>query len=208
MDMTNPEPSMSAVPPVEWAGMPPDEPATTWPRTIGVISLIYACGGLLCSVGFHLSFVFTPELMGMAGMTVQMPALLKSLAIGETLVIFALGILLLCGAMALLRRKRSGWKLLRLWALLRVLLLFISIALTVAMPAENVSFARSIKEAQAQAAAEGGQKIDMGDTTDGALWQTTLLQAGIFTAVLSIYPVFLMFYLSRRRITAEVEQWR
>ena len=54
-----------------------EEKPSKWPTVIGVISVIYALGGLLCMAGYAVSTLFTEALMRMGGMTMTVPPVIK-----------------------------------------------------------------------------------------------------------------------------------
>src|SRR5205823_4286407 len=97
-----------------------EAPPSKWPKVIGVISLIYACFGLLCAVGIAASSFFMEQLMKLGGMDVVTPAIIKINGVVGGFLMLIAGVILLTGAVSLLRRQRGGIKLLKIWAFLRV----------------------------------------------------------------------------------------
>jgi hypothetical protein len=204
----NQDDSTPPIPPPGTAELESGEALTKWPTVIGVISLIYACGGLLCGIGYGISSFFMEALMRMGGMDIATPAIIKVTGLILSLCMMALGILMIAGAVATLRRRRSGPKLLRTWAVLRIILLLLGIAVTVLSAPAQIQLQREIQEAQADMMRESGRTDPIEEKTDEEIWRGLIVQVGIMTGVMAVYPFFLGLYLSRRKIMAEVEQWR
>lgn len=192
---------------------PPTEIAETeeipskWPTVLGVISLIYGMGGLVCWLGYSVSVFFSEALMKMGGMDVSTPLSIKIWGVVLGAVSMGLGIVLLVGAANLLRRNRSGPSLLRKWVILRLLLILIGFVVGMLTAPAGIQMQRSMLEAQNEALREAGRP-EQPEKSDDELWRTALVQSAIFSGILVIYPVFLGFYLSRKKIIAEVERWR
>lgn len=199
----------------ETAGMSPPvareleaEVQSRWPTVIGVISLIYAIGGLLCGLGYGVSVFFMEALTQMVGMDVPAPAIIKVTGLIMSLCMLGLGILMLSGAVSTLRRRRSGPGLLRTWAMLRIVLLLIGVAVTVLTAPAQIQLQRTIQDQQNQAFRESGRTELIVEKTDEEIWNGLLMQTAIATAVFAVYPFFLGLYLSRAKLKAEVETWR
>jgi hypothetical protein len=169
--------------------------------------MIYALGGLLCGVGYGVSLFLTETFMKMGGMDVQMPPILKVGGIVTSFLMLVLGILMLSGAISLIRRRRSGVKLLKAWAILRVLLTVLSVAFGVLAAPAQLEFQRSMAEATNQKLIEAKHPTQP-IPSDEALWRRLVITTAVMSAVMSAYPVFLGFYLSRRKVAMEVEGWR
>src|SRR4051812_44072941 len=149
-DMTNP------IPPIEPGPLEMDQPTRSWPKTIGIISLIYALCGMLCGIGLSVSSIAMEAIMKLGGMDVSTPSIFKLNGMVTGVMIFGLGILMLTGAIKVLRRNRSGPKLLRIWSVLRVALILISVIATVLTAPAQIQFQRSVNEAKEQKLRESG----------------------------------------------------
>ena len=66
----------------------------------------------------------------------------------------------------------------------------------------NIAFERA--NAEVMAAARGGVAVQ---PSDAELHQKIIIRTAIMTSAVSIYPIFIGFYLSRRKITDEVADW-
>lgn len=182
---------------------------TRWPKVLGVISLIYAILGLCCASGYALSLVFMDALMAMGGM--KAPDLPPVVAIGGYAMIVLwvmLGVFMMTGSIKLIRRRPSAVKMLKTWAFLRVLFVLIGIAWTVLTAGAQMEFQRSIWEMQEERVKESGGEMPGEPPTDEDLWRRMMINTGIVSGCMVIYPVFIIFYLSRRSINDEVALWR
>lgn len=185
----------------------PAEDQSKWPKVIGVISLIYAVGGMLCGLGSAGSILLTEQLMAMGGISgVDSPALLKLTVVILFLFALFLGIMLLVGAVKLLQRKRSGVKLHLRWAVLRMALMLVA-SLTMLVTANlSVDLERTRLEATNRMLEEKGQ-TPRPIPGDEALYRKTVITAAVFSGAQAIYPLFIGFYLSRRKIRDEAARW-
>lgn len=193
-------------PPMEPTGDPLDDEETKWPKVIGVISLIYALFGLLCQSGYAVATGFTDQLMQFFGMEVTTPVVLKATAVLLAAVGIALGIVMLMGAIKLLRRQRSGVSLLKKWAVMRIILVLIGVVAGVLMAPAQIEMQQQMLEVQRERMPPD-QAARIPDLTDEQIWRRTMIQMGVMSALFAAYPVFLGFWLSRNKITADVERW-
>ena len=190
-------------PPTEQGDMPKQE--STWPKTIGVISLIYAIGGLLCQVIGGVTVVASEWLAGLRGIDIELPLLLKLTQGSMVVVVFVIGIVLLVGSIKLLQRNQSGPSLLKKWVVLRLVMVLVGLVLSVLTLPVQVEMQKSIEKQTNEIRREAGLSVDKIDE-EKIQFRITLI-AVIFSGVFSIYPLFLGFYLSRNKITDEVNSW-
>lgn len=196
-------------PPVEAGPHHSDPEATRWPTVIGIISLVYACGGLLCGLGYGISILLTEWMMSLGGMKVDTPPVIKVTGFAMSVLMIAIGVVMLFGAVNILRRRQAGVKLLKLWALLRVALIVLGIVVAMLTAPAQVAFQRSIADATEQRLRDSGQAAAIPPPkTDEEIWRQIMVMSGVMSAVMAIYPIFIMFYLSRRKITNETLEWR
>jgi hypothetical protein len=118
-----------------------------------------------------------------------------------------LGILLIAGAIGTMRRKRSGPRRLLRWVVLRMLLILLNAIVIVLTGPAQVEIARQAIRFQERMAEENDVEMDIPERTDDEHWRTIMIQLGVSSAVVAIYPVALGLWLSRRRIREEVELW-
>jgi len=203
-DEEAPQPSMS--PPTEHEPVE-EQTQSSWPKTIGVITLIYAIGGLVCQVGLVGSTLANEWLMSLANMDVTVPATVKLTAASFGVVLLGLGILLLVGGVQLLRRRPSSIKLLKTWVVLRLVVLVVGVVVGFLTMPMQVNFQLELQAARNDALREAGQTDQVRDLTPEQIRRQITLQSFVASAAFAIYPLFLGFYLSRRKVSAEVEQW-
>ncbi|MHC4991612.1 MAG: hypothetical protein ACYTGC_11600 [Planctomycetota bacterium] len=178
-----------------------------WPKPIGVFSLLYAIGGLTCaSLGIGWMLV-APQLPEMWRGGSEIPRLIQITSLVQFAAGFGLGILMLVGAINVLRRRPSGPDLLRKWVVMRLALLLLGVVVLVLTSPAQIHMQRSVLEYRNRMFREADMDDRVVEKTDAQIWRTTLVQSGIFTGVLAIYPAFLGFFLSRRRVTEEVAHW-
>lgn len=193
-------------PPIDAAALP-EEPPSRWPKVIGIISLIYAICGLLCALGISLSSFLTSFMMSIAGMHVQMPTVLSITNAFSGVVLLVLGFVMLSGAIATLRRKRSGPKTLKVWVILRLTMIAIGLMIAVLTAPAQIQFQQSMLKAQQDKLRESGSKVVIPDRTDDQIWHNVIIGIAIGSAVFAAYPLFLGFYLARQKITDDVQRW-
>ena len=200
--MSEQEPGVLS-PPTEQSDMPEQE--STWPKTIGVISLIYAIGGLLCQVGAGVMAVAGEWVLSLFQIEVEFPIIVKLTGSAMAVVIFVIGIFMLAGSIRLLQRKQTGPSLLKTWSVFRLAMVLFALVVSILIAPAQIEFERSMLKFQNEKRREVGQKPVKID--DQKLQTKVMLSAVIGAGVFSIYPLFLGFYLSRKKITEEVNTW-
>ena len=200
----------SITPPTQFEALPDAEPpATKWPIRLGIFSLIYAAGGLLCQIGVITTTLLTERLLAMAGMTdVQVPAATRYPTVATALLAMLLGLVLLIGAINLLRRRRSSISQLKAWALLRMLMVLLGVVVGIATLPANMEFQRQIQELNNQRAREGGRPDFVKEFDEQKQWYQSAVAMAVMSIGFSIYPMFLGFYLTRRSVREEVSHWQ
>lgn len=117
---------MSGFPPIEPFPVPPEPPR--WPRTIGVLCIVYGAGGVilygLCGLPGTLAQSWLLSLSGLKAPPMP-PVMLWTTAI-QAVVLAGLGILLIVGGVRLFQGRRSSRRLLAGWALIRLQMLLIA----------------------------------------------------------------------------------
>ncbi|MGI9012833.1 MAG: LPXTG cell wall anchor domain-containing protein [Phycisphaerales bacterium] len=125
------------------------------------------------------------------------------LAIGVCVVIA--GIIMLIGSINLLRRKRSGVKLLRIWVVLRLILAIVGLAFAWLTFDAQVSLAQAMLDMQNQQIIEaGGEARQM--SREALQWQTSI-QTIFYTGLVVVYPVVLGWLLTGRRVRDDIATW-
>lgn len=187
-----------------------DQPRSSWPKVLGVLSLIYALGGLACQVGgaSYLSlFNMLPD-MFRGGM--EIPGVVRVTGVAQALAGFVIGLIMLFGAINLLRRRRSGPSLLRKWVVWRLVLVLVGLGLAIPLLPAQVQMARQSERYMEKMKQENPGMMTFGDSsglTDEQLARASYRNGVIGTAVFAAYPIFLGFWLTRRRIEDEIATW-
>ncbi|MHC5113504.1 MAG: hypothetical protein ACYTGP_03640 [Planctomycetota bacterium] len=196
---------MDDLPPQAPEPLEPEE--TTWPRAIGVISIIYAVGGMLCQVVVSGWTMLSEQLMAMGGMDFDIPPSLRYPTLVFSFFAFCLGVYMLTGATSLLKRRRVGVARLKRWAVLRLVLLVLGLGSTLFTLPGQIDLQRQVLEFQNQQLRESGREDLVKPFDEDAAWFQVIVSTGIFTGVFAVYPLFVGFFLSRRKITDELETW-
>ena len=185
-----------------------DAPPTKWPTVIGVISIIYASLGLLCGVGGSLMQAMMDVFMGWFGMDVAISGTVKLMGVFNAAVALILGVILLTGGINLVKRRRKGVTAHKVWVVLRIIMLVIGICFSVMTIEQQVDFQESMAKEQIRMARERGVDTSNFPTfnREAKAFQT---QIGIIvgSTLVAIYPLFIGFFLARRKITDEIAEW-
>ncbi len=193
-------------PPMEPTAVVLDDQETKWPKVIGVISLIYAIIGLLCQSGYAVLTGFSDQITGFFGPEVTTPVLLKAIGILLAVGGLSLGVVMLVGALRLLRRERSGVSLLKKWVVMRIILVLIWVIAGVLIAPTQIEIQKQAMDAR-RASLPADQAAGIPDLTAEQMWRWMMIQMAGLSVVFSAYPVFLGVWLSRKKITADVERW-
>ena len=184
-----------------------EPPPSTWPTVIGIISLIYAIIGLFCQGGWVVSTLMSETFMAMGGMQIEMPAVIKYATVGGAVLTSLCGLLLLVGAVKLLRRARSGPKWIKRWVVCRVLLVLLGVVSNFALTPANMQFQEDMIAEQNRLVTEAGRPDQVQVFDEEKQWRMQIIFLALFSAAALAYPVFVGFYLSRPKIAEEVSQW-
>ena len=182
-----------------------DELETKWPKNLGVISLLYALGGMLLQIVIVAVLFLLPILLDA---NVEIPLALKVIQISLSTVIVVAGMLMLVGAVNLLRRRRSGPSLLRAWVIVRLILIVLGLGAAIMLAPAQVPIQRAGIEQRIDALKDaGGDTSRLEKITDEDIHFAAIRNGVILSGVVAIYPFFLGFYLLRKKITAQVDHW-
>lgn len=204
MDMT---PETSSSPPLSRSAVDlPPEP-TSWPTVIGVISIIYAALGATCMLCMSGGMLAAPALFAQFfDADIQIAPILTITTLGVAAVLFGLAIWLGIGGIRLCRRRPSGVKMLKTWAVARIAVLIVQVGLFFVTLGPTIDFQKEMADAQRNMAPPAArQQIPV--QSEQMLRAQLMIQTGIGWVIVSVYPLFLGFFLMRRRITDEVETW-
>lgn len=206
----------SASPPVD---LPLDDlegHRAAWPTVVGIISIIYAALGLFfngCGTVFIYFGGATLSLMGLDGADFQLPMWLKIVQTAMGAFGVALAIMLVMGAIGLMRRHASSVRLLRTWAVLAIVSTLLGIGIGFAAIQPNVELQMSIQEAILDKVERDGGDPDDPRFADLRKDEETMRRESIwslaFVGMLPIiYPVIIGFLLTGQTRTEQVETWQ
>ena len=197
------EPTTSSHPP---PSAPPVTPGviaprpSRWPAIIGTIAIVF---GILATLGGCVGLVVMPviEAFMEAVPSQQNPALAglsdwKQWTIPGSLAGMALGILLLVGGSGLLKRRSWGHRVCLGWAGLKMILVIYMATIQYQIAIDQAEAIRNDPNMQSLPApfASIMQSFGMIGVIVGVIWGWAL-------------PVFLLVWLSRRKIRAEMQSW-
>ncbi len=189
------------------ASPPPIDPISTgpkWPTTIGIIGIVLGIAGILNVLLQLVGFMFTKTQMnalvasGIAQEDVD-AWLAKFLKVSyiSMAIMTVLGIILLVGAIFLLKRKKKSVPLLKIWALGKIVAAFVITFLTRPISQEQIAMMTSSNDAF-QGNGESFSK--MMDTIMGASFILGLVW-------LCALPIFFLIWFTRRKIKQDVEDF-
>lgn len=201
-----PFPDMSTPPP------PLSKPSTAaWPKTIGIIAIIFGVGGLAQGAFAPLSLILTRQQMQtFAGQGVEQArideymAKLSSVSYLSLAGFIILALLLLAGGILLLKQRRIASPVLQTWAILKIIaggfILFRTTSLTRLQM--EIIMAPSLNSASKGTA--GGAELEMvNQITSYATW----IGLGFGFLWLAILPVFFIIWFNRRKVTDQMAAW-
>jgi len=151
--------------------------------------------------------MFSDFFMRMGGLDVEFPMIFKVISGSTIVVMWVLGVILIVGGVKLTQRRREALGVLKTWVVLRILVMIAGVVLTVLLLPAHMGIQEQILEATNKQAREGGGPDQVQEFDEDSAWRKTVIGTAAASAVFSAYPLFLGFYLSRRKLVAEVEQW-
>lgn len=189
---------------------PAEEPR--WPQVVGTISVVYAIIGLLCQSLFLVQTLASDWIMRKFVGNVDLPKMPASMFLPQVVaVIFGtvLGIILLMGGLSVLKRRAKGVKLVRLWAVLRLVLLVFGIGLAIFTAPASIAYQREVQEKvmEAQQERSGGRAPAMPQMDEKTQMKLAMVMIAVISAIQAVYPVFAGVFLSRASVAEEVARW-
>lgn len=186
-------------------------PGAVWPKTLGIIALIFGIGGLLQGVLSPLSLFITRQQMQTfveqgadQGQVDEYLAKLSQMSYVTLAIYGSLAILLIAGGILLLKQRRIASMLLQTWAVLKILgggfLMFRMMALTRLQM--SIIMAPSLKTASKGSA--GAAEMQMiNEITGYATW----IGLGFGFLWLAILPIFFIIWFNRRKVVEQMNAW-
>lgn len=176
-----------------------------WPQVIGVFSMVYAVIGMTCQGSAVLMLLLAPVLQAMSGFDIDPPPVLQILTYVSFAIYVSLGIFLFMAGIRVLRRRTRGVANLKAWVVIRLVMVIVSFIAALFTVASNIEMQRSINESVNEMLAKNNQPEQPFD--EDAIYTRTVIGATVAAGLTSIYPLFLGFYLSRKKISDEVNTW-
>ena len=192
----NTSPPPSAIPPQQPGEIGGPEQAATWPKIIGVISIVF--GSVACLSGAW--GLLAPRLMeavavkapqSQAAPFAAMEGWGTWIVVSSALTMLIAPVLLVAG-IDLVRRRRRGIKLGRVWAVLKMIFAVAGSYLGFVMIQEQF---RQMPQQKLPVGGDFFVVMGVVGAVAGVLWSCA-------------YPVFLLIWFSRAKVRTEYTQWR
>lgn len=196
-------------PPIDAPPVSPVVAESSWAAGLGVVCLVYALLGILVNAVGLAFLAFNAQGAGL-------PEMVTAVQFGSGALAILLGVVLLLGAIAMMRRRRLGATLVRVWAVARILLLLaMAVFGYLTLPQQVDAQLRIIEEAQSEAAPSGGSgrrgsvqvTAGGGGLSREALMRWSRLGLVASVLVLGAFPVTAGWMLSDRSRRQEIETW-
>ncbi len=180
--------------------------APQWAKSWGVFLIVYSCLGLCFGIGGGVMAALSPELAKMGGMTDLPPVPGSLMALTWTMVVASvvLGIMLIQGAMALMKGRRSSAKLLIRWATVRIVLAGVGLIATQALATTQSRYNEAVHESVRAMTLER-TKEDVGPYSESSSATMQKWAVPGVTVLVCIVPVIVAVSISKRR--QEIEGW-
>lgn len=148
-------------------------------------------------------------MLSMAGINdVQMPTSLVIFTVVGSLLGLILGFMLLVGAIGLLKRKKSGYKLVLTWVVSRIVVAIIFLGLGLLTVDDNVLYQKHIQEAtNDMMESRGVSTSSMPQKTDAEIASSAKMALLIATPVVLIFPIVVGLLLSSRTRRDHMNTW-
>jgi hypothetical protein len=192
----------STPPPIDPSDLP--GPKRSWNRTIGGIALIFGILGLLGALIAPVSLTFTKIMMKTfeeqgadSADVADYIEKLSSLSMMSTIGLAILGIMLAVGGIFLMKTKRLGSPLLKIWAVLKIVFgIFVNY--------KNYGLTQQQMKIQTSV---GGMDPTAAEMTE-SITNIAVLVGMIFGTLWVIaLPVFLLIWLNRSKIKTDISAW-
>ena len=188
--------------------------ASTWPKTIGIIAIIFGVGGIFQGILSPLSLFLTRQQMqafvDQGADQARVDEYLTRLTTNAYMslgVYLVLAVLLLTGGILLLKRRKVASPLLQTWGVLKILaggfILFRMSSLTQLQMAIIMESTLATASKGGAGASGGADMAMVNQFTTYAVWAGL----GFGFLWLAILPVFLIIWFNRRKVSEQIETW-
>lgn len=187
-------------------------PKTVWPKSIGIIAIVFGIGGLFQGVMAPLSLFLTRQQLDTAikqgadqGRVDEYLAELTIQSYINLGIFVALGLILLTGGILLMKQRRIASPLLQTWGILKILAGgFVLFRMTALTTKQMAIIMEATMAAALKGRAGGGGELEMvNQFTTYAMWAGL----GFGFIWLAILPVFFIIWFNRRKVIDQVQAW-
>lgn len=192
-----------------------DSVESRWPVVIGVLCAIYGGVGMLFYGFATLVVLFAPWIEKWTGRPSSTPEEMKAVTLMQSVVLCALGAVLLYGAIFLLRRRARGYRVVLGWAAARLIFALVQLAIsftTIDMTAKaQVAQYRkqmdAMSEAERKSALEFMKRIGMEEPTVESVKASAPKFIALTTGGFAVWPLLVGIMLTGRRCRAHAAAW-
>lgn len=180
-----------------------------WPTVIGVLCLIYAAIGFLANACNGLWPWMQGPILSMAGLKdVAFPSGLGFISMASGVVGFALAIVLLVAGLGVLRRRAKGFRLLRIWVIIKIVETVIGLGLGFMVIDAQVEYQTSIQDATRELLLErGGDASAVPEQSADDIQRSTLMSIIIVGPLAFVFPVVIGLCATKKSWREDVDGW-
>lgn len=191
---------------------PPPKPAPRWPKTIGIIAILFGAGGLLQAlISPASSLLVKAQMQAYVDMGIEQAqvddylARLNSLSIKSGIANGCLGALLLTGGILILKRRKPASPLLQTWSVLKIVVGGFILFQSTALSRAQMSL---IFSATAMSSGGGGSNLESAEAMMNQFANYGLWIGFAFGFIwLAALPVFLIIWFNRTKVRKEMADW-
>ncbi len=184
---------------------------SSWPKTVGIITLIFGILGVLKGLSTIASSFFGEMMAKVSNLPPEFYDKWKPFMLGSGVVDILLGLLLFAGSLVLIFRKRFAMFVLMGWALMKIVFGLVGGVFNFIMQREQMPLVieqqrKAMEKAGGASGAAGADQVaDMvGNATE--IISTVALFVGL--AWLMVLPLFILIWFIRPKIRREMADWK
>lgn len=183
---------------------------TTWPKTIGIVTLLFGVLGGLKGAGSILSSFFSEMLAKASNLPPEFYDKWRPFMLGSGAGEICLGIFLFLGGFMLLYRKRFAVVILVLWALMKMLFGVVGTFFNYLMQKEQLPLMleqqrKAMQKAGGAGGGAGTEQVAEMVTSMTQVISTVMLFAGLIWVM--VLPLFILIWFIRPKIRRELATW-